>query len=149
MGKLIIDKVTGTVLNIEGCYVIEAEQLDDNFTDSEIAELANRVGVPVSEYKVTVETMREHEGIDLFHQLCGKFEWKGCIFTEGDIRQNLEDEDIDEATLNKMVEKVQWTHWWRKIMDNSIIEAGYAILDEAIYEVKNEMEKEQNNDHTN
>jgi hypothetical protein len=53
MGKLIIDKVTGTVLNIEGCYVIDADQLDDSFTDSEIADLADRVGVPVSEYNKT------------------------------------------------------------------------------------------------
>jgi hypothetical protein len=47
MGKLIIDKVAGAVLNIEGCYVIDADQLDDSFTDSEIADLADRVGVRV------------------------------------------------------------------------------------------------------
>ena len=48
MGKLIIDKVTGTILNIEGCYIIDADQLDDSFTDSEIADLADRVGVPIT-----------------------------------------------------------------------------------------------------
>jgi hypothetical protein len=53
MQKYIIDKVTGTILNIEGCYVIDADQLDDSFTDSEIADLADRVGVPVSEYNKT------------------------------------------------------------------------------------------------
>jgi hypothetical protein len=47
MQKLIIDKVTGTVLNIEGCYVIDADQLDDSFTDSEIADLADRSGLPI------------------------------------------------------------------------------------------------------
>jgi hypothetical protein len=39
--------VTGTVLNIEGCYVIDADQLDDSFTDSEIADLADRSGLPI------------------------------------------------------------------------------------------------------
>ncbi len=48
MQKLIIDKVTGTVLNIEGCYVIDADQLDDSFTDSEIADLADRSGLPIA-----------------------------------------------------------------------------------------------------
>jgi hypothetical protein len=134
MGKLIIDKVTGTVLNIEGCYVIEAEQLDDSFTDSEIADLADRLGMPVSEYKITVDTMREHEGIELFHQMCGKFGWVGCIFTEDDIRQQLEKEEVSEDDMGTMVEKVQWTRWWRKVMDEAMVETGYEILAEAISE---------------
>ena len=51
--KYIIDKVTGTVLDLNSCYVIDAEQLEDNFTDTDIADLADRVGVPVSEYNKT------------------------------------------------------------------------------------------------
>ena len=137
MGKLIIDKVTGTVLNIEGCYVIDADQLDDSFTDSEIADLADRLGMPVSEYKITVDTMREHEGIELFHQMCGKFGWVGCIFTEEDIRMKLAEDGLEGDDLEKMVEKVQWTRWWHRTMDNAMNEAGYEILDEAIYEAKN------------
>jgi hypothetical protein len=43
--KLIIDAVTGTVLNTEGCYVVdEADFPDDDMSDSEITELAQRVG---------------------------------------------------------------------------------------------------------
>ena len=49
MQKLIIDKVTGTVLNIEGCYLIDADQLDDSFTDSEVADLADSVGVRITD----------------------------------------------------------------------------------------------------
>jgi hypothetical protein len=134
MGKLIIDKVTGTVLNIEGCYVIDADQLDDSFTDSEIADLADRVGVPVA--RAEVGTMEEHEAIELFHQMCGKFGWVGCIFTEEDIRMRLEDDVFDEAEMDKMVEAVKWTRWWRKHMDNTMAEAGNEALDEAIYEAK-------------
>ena len=140
MGKLIIDKVTGTVLNIEGCYVIEADQLDDSFTDREIADLADRLGMPVSEYKITVDTMREHEGIELFHQMCGKFGWVGCIFTEEDIRMRLEDEVFDEAEMDKMVEAVTWTRWWRKAMDEAMCEAGNEMLDGAIQEAQEQGE---------
>ena len=84
-----------------------------------------------------VAEMQEHEGIELFHQICGKFGWVGCIFTDEDIRQRLEDEVFDEAEMDKMVEAIKWTRWWNKTMDNAMNEAGYEILDEAIYEVKN------------
>lgn len=48
--QLIIDAETGTVLNVETCYVINADQLtDDDFTDREISELAYSVGVRVVE----------------------------------------------------------------------------------------------------
>jgi hypothetical protein len=135
MGKLIIDKVTGTVLNIEGCYVIDADQLDDSFTDSEIADLADRVGVPVA--RAEVGTMEEHEGIELYHQMSSKFGWVGCIFTVADIRMKLAEDGLEGDELEKMVEKVQWTRWWRKTMDNAMVEAGYEALDSAIYEAKN------------
>jgi hypothetical protein len=135
MGKLIIDKVTGTVLNIEGCYVIDADQLDDSFTDSEIADLADRVGVPVA--RAEVGTMEEHEGIELYHQMSSKFGWVGCIFTVADIRMKLAEDGLEGDELEKMVEKVQWTRWWHRTMDNAMNEAGYEILDEAIYEAKN------------
>ena len=138
MGKLIIDKVTGTVLNIEGCYVIDADQLDDSFTDSEIADLADRVGVPVA--RAEVGTMEEHEAIELFHQMCGKFGWVGCIFTEEDIRMRLEDDVFDEAEMDKMVEKVKRTRWWRKAMDEATCEAGNEMLDGAIQEAQEQGE---------
>lgn len=45
MAKLIIDAVTGTILNAEGCYIIDDTDItSDDFTDREIAELAERVG---------------------------------------------------------------------------------------------------------
>ena len=134
MGKLIIDKVTGTVLNIEGCYVIEGDQLDDSFTDSEIADLADRVGVPVA--RAEVGTMEEHEGIELYYQMSSKFGWVGCIFTIADIRMKLAEDGLEGDELEKMVEKVEWTRWWRKTMDEAMNEAGYEVLAEAIYEAQ-------------
>lgn len=45
MAKLVIDATTGTVLNAENCYIVDASDMtDDDFTDREIAELAERVG---------------------------------------------------------------------------------------------------------
>ena len=134
MGKLIIDKVTGTVLNIEGCYVIDADQLDDSFTDSEIADLADRVGVPVA--RAEVGTMEEHEAIELYHQMSRKFGWVGCIFTIAYIRMRLAEDGLEGDELEKMVEKVEWTRWWRKVMDEALWEAGYGMMDEAIREAQ-------------
>ena len=84
-----------------------------------------------------IETMQEHEGIELFHQMCGKFGWVGCIFTEEDIFQRLGDNYFDEEETTKMVERVKWTRSWRKGMDNAMNEAGNEMLDEAIYEAGN------------
>ena len=84
-----------------------------------------------------LETMEEHEAIELYHQMSSKFGWVGCIFTVADIRMKLAEDGLEGDELEKMVEKVQWTRWWRKTMDNAMVEAGYETLDEAIYEAKN------------
>lgn len=83
-----------------------------------------------------IKTMQEHEGIELFHQMCGKFGWVGCIFTDEDIRMRLEDDDLSDEQMAPIVEAVKWTRWWRKHMDNAMNEAGNEALDEAIYEAK-------------
>ncbi len=45
MTKLLIDATTGTILNIEGCYIVDASEMtDDDFTDRELAALAERSG---------------------------------------------------------------------------------------------------------
>ena len=84
-----------------------------------------------------IETMQEHEAIELFHQMSSKFGWVGCIFTVADIRMRLAEDGLTGDELEAMVKKVEWTRWWRKVMDNSMNEAGYETLDEAIYEAKN------------
>lgn len=83
-----------------------------------------------------IETMREHEAIELFHQMCGKFGWVGCIFTEEDIRMCLADDFFEGVEIEKMVEKVQWTRSWRKVMEEAMNEAGADCLLEAIREAK-------------
>jgi hypothetical protein len=50
MSKLIIDTQTGTILNIEHCYVIDANDLsEDDFTCAELQAVADRSGNSISE----------------------------------------------------------------------------------------------------
>jgi len=50
--KLLIDTTTGTVLNIEGCVIVETDTLDDHDThlldeasDSELCDIGKRNGI--------------------------------------------------------------------------------------------------------
>lgn len=52
--KLIMDATTGTVLNVENCYVVDVEDLDesdskilDEANDSEVATIAKKYGLPI------------------------------------------------------------------------------------------------------
>jgi hypothetical protein len=83
-----------------------------------------------------LETMQEHEAIEFYHQMSSKFGWVGCIFTVADIRMRLAEDGLTGDELEAMVEKVEWTRWWRKVMDEAMCEAGYEMLDEAIREAQ-------------
>ena len=50
MTKYIIDAVTGTILDMASCYIVDAELLGDDLmlTDSEAGELANEHGISVA-----------------------------------------------------------------------------------------------------
>lgn len=56
MTKYIIDAVTGTILDMDSCYIVDAELLGDDLmmTDSEAGELANEHGISVA--KMTRDT---------------------------------------------------------------------------------------------
>lgn len=54
--KLIIDKTTGTVLNIEGCVIVETDDLDDHdshlldeASDSELSSIGERYGISIQQ----------------------------------------------------------------------------------------------------
>lgn len=54
--KLIIDKTTGTVLNIEGCVIVETDDLDDHdsalideASDSELTDIGERYGISIEQ----------------------------------------------------------------------------------------------------
>jgi len=54
--KLIIDTTTGTVLNLEGCVIVETDNLDDHdnhlldeASDSEISDIGKRYGISIEQ----------------------------------------------------------------------------------------------------
>ena len=51
MTKYIIDAVTGTILDMASCYIVDAELMGDDLmlTDSEAGELANEHGISVAQ----------------------------------------------------------------------------------------------------
>ena len=90
-----------------------------------------------------IETMKEHEAFELFHQMRKKFGWMGCIFMEEDIRTRLEDDFFDDETdafdeegFEKMVEKVKSTDAWTRGITVAMVQAGFDSFDEAIIEAE-------------
>lgn len=51
MTKYIVDAVTGTILDMASCYIVDAELMGDDLmlTDSEAGELANEHGISVAQ----------------------------------------------------------------------------------------------------
>jgi hypothetical protein len=54
--KLIIDKTTGTVLNLEGCVIVETDDLNDydshlleEASDSELSDIGERCGISIEQ----------------------------------------------------------------------------------------------------
>lgn len=50
MDLLIVDSVTGTILNLAGCYLVNPDHLldEEEYSDSEVAEIAEEHGTPIS-----------------------------------------------------------------------------------------------------
>jgi hypothetical protein len=46
--KVIIDATTGTIVDLAECYIIDADLIDDSFTESEICDLAVEAGVKIA-----------------------------------------------------------------------------------------------------
>ena len=81
-----------------------------------------------------IETMEEHDAIELYYQMSSKFGWVGCIFTVADIRMQLAEDGLEGDELEKMVEQTQQTRSWRKVMADAMNREGYEVLAEAIQE---------------
>lgn len=65
--KVIIDASTGTIVDLADCYIVDADLLDDTFSDGEVADIARRAGVRVTdltaphEYSVWVSGVEANE----------------------------------------------------------------------------------------
>lgn len=130
--KLIIDTQTGTILNIEHCYIIEANELsDDDFTSSELQMVADRCGQPIR----ALDDYTEQKALELMWSLARRFGWRGTMFTPNDVRDALEEQvGLNEAT-DEQIQAVMKTHTWVKTLEDALVREGMECLYDAIREV--------------
>lgn len=131
--KYIIDKTTGTVLDLAGCYIINGDQLDDTFTDSEVSDLADRVGRKV----VDTADYTEEQALGLVSRFAQQYGWKGTMFTRTDVRQAVIDHYGWAESLDEKVDKVMATRMWVKTLEDSIIREGMECIYDAIQQIEN------------
>ncbi len=130
--KLIIDTQTATILNIEHCYIIEANELsDDDFTSSELQMVADRCGQPVR----ALDDHTEEQALELMWSLVRRFGWKGTMFTRQDVRQTVIDHCGERPTLDNYVEAIMSSRMWVKHLDEAMCREGMECLYDAIREV--------------
>ena len=130
--KLIIDTQTATILNIEHCYIIEANELsDDDFTSSELQMVADRCGQPIR----ALDDYTEEQALELVWSLVRRFGWKGTMFTPTDVREAIgERVGLNEAT-DEQIQAVMKTRMWVKHLDEAMCREGYECLYDAVSEV--------------
>jgi hypothetical protein len=130
--KLIIDTQTATILNIEHCYIIEANELSvDDFTSSELQMVADRCGQPIR----ALDDYTEEQALDLMWSLARRFGWKGTMFTPNYVRDALEERvGLNEAT-DEQIQAVMETRMWVKHLDDAMYREGMECLYDAISEV--------------
>ena len=133
MSKLIIDTQTGTILNIEHCYVIESEELGvDDFTSSELQAVADRCGKSISEmgsdtgwgdnsYRYTVS----YSPLSVKDEADSLLE--GGVYEEGDMEYNSLVWARDEANS----EELKFVSDWAMVHD-SVWEGYRGNLTEAL-----------------
>ena len=130
--KLIIDTQSATILNIEHCYIIEANELsDDDFTSSELQMVADRCGQPIR----ALDDYTEQKALELMWSLARRFGWRGTMFTPNDVRDALEEQvGLNEAT-DEQIQAVMKTHTWVKTLEDALVREGMECLYDAIREV--------------
>lgn len=130
--KLIVDKTTGTVLDLDGCYIINAEELGDDYSDGEAMELAVKYGTKVREF-APLDDMTPDEALDLFLAIQKKFGWAGVVFTADDIVDELESRLVEPS--GELIDAVMHTYEWRKSLPNLTTSWGFECLSDAVTRV--------------
>lgn len=130
--KLIIDTQTATILNIEHCYIIDADELPDYYLiSSELQLVADRCGQPVR----ALDDHTEEQALELMWSLARRFGWKGTMFTSNYVRDALEERvGLNEAT-DEQIQAVMETRMWVKHLDDAMYREGMECLYDAISEV--------------
>jgi hypothetical protein len=128
--RLIIDATTGTVLNIDECYIVDTEKLDDhddelleNASDSELSEIARRVGKSVKgmgqdtgwgdnsyAYTVSYSPLSIKDECDSFIE--------GGIYDESDREWHAVKWVLETATLEQIADISSWVMSNEGVWDN-------------------------------
>lgn len=133
--KLIVDTTTGTVLGLDDCYIINAEELGDDYSDGEAMELAVKYGTKVREFAPD-DDMTPDEALHLVLAIQKKFGWSGTMFTADDIIDELESRLVEPT--GEMVDAVMATYEWRKSLPNLTTSWGFECLSDAVTRVVGE-----------
>lgn len=128
--RLVVDKVTGTILDIAGCYVIDADQLDDTFTDSEVADLVDRVGHRV----IDPCDYTEQDALGLVSYWAERYGWKYAMFTRSEVWHCLV--DVYGDATDEQIKAVTGTRMWVKTLEDAIVREGMACVYDAIEQAK-------------
>ena len=131
--KLIVDVSSGTIVLLDQCRIVGADQLpmDYELSDGEMGALALRVGKPIP----TLDNYTEQQALELMWSLVRRFGWRGTMFTQVDIRDALEEQfGLDEAT-DEQIQAVMKTRMWVKTLEDALGREGMECLYDAVNEV--------------
>ena len=82
-----------------------------------------------------VKHLSEEQSVDLHYAMSSKYKWAGMIFTQNEIIELIEDDDIPETIQNDLVREVVDSWHWNEGMDDALAETGYALLNEVIRDI--------------
>jgi hypothetical protein len=136
--KLIVDVSSGTIVLLEQCRIVQADQLpmDYELSDGEMGALAKRVGTPIP----TLDNYTEEQALKLMWSLVRRFGWRGTMFTQTDIRDAIEEMvglnvATDEQATDEQIQAVMKTRMWVKTLEDALVREGMECLYDAIREV--------------
>jgi hypothetical protein len=82
-----------------------------------------------------VKHLGEDECVDLHYAMSSRYKWAGMVFTQNEIIELIEDDDIPETIQNDLVREVVDSWHWNEGMDDALAETGYALLNEVIRDI--------------
>ena len=136
--KLIIDKTTGTVLNVEGCVIVETDDLDDHdshlldeASDSELSSIGERYGISIQQmgtdtgwgdnkyrYTVSYSPISIRDEVDAWIEggiyFAGDTEWDALHW----VRDNATQDDLESICYSIMSNDGVWDGFRNNLMES-------------------------------
>ena len=129
--RYVVCRTTGTILNLQDCYVVTAEQLGDASTDSEIAAVTR------NGHKVLDPTSyTQKDALDIVEQWRKAFKWQGVLFTRDDLTNSIINHYGYAENLDDKVTAIMASRFWNKYLEDALIREGSEYIEQAIYDHK-------------